>query len=136
MFSFHNMTVDFYTSSVRPSLTAFSPQLKNRVGFPLVKTPVIRIMIQSRCRFPEQSPSTNQLYGPRRRFVFGTNKRPRVCSVKNTHLKSSCHRVGNNNQTIPTPNTTRRVPVEWVRTTRSPAPVRGPTSPSTPHPPY
>ena len=33
---------------------------------------------------------------------------------------------------IPTSNATRRVPVQLVRTTRSPAPVRGPTSPSTP----
>jgi hypothetical protein len=38
-----------------------------------------------RGRFPEQSPSTNDLRGPRRGFVSGTNKRPRVSTVKNTH---------------------------------------------------
>ncbi len=88
-----------------------------------------------RCRFPEQTPSTNQLLGPRRRFVPGANKWPLVCVIKNTHLKPSCHRAGNNDQAFPTPNATRRVPARWTRTTRSPAPVRGPTSPSTPHPP-
>jgi hypothetical protein len=83
--------------------------------------------------FPEESPSTNELRGPRRRFVPGTNKRPRVCVVKNKHLKPSCHRAGNNDPAFPTPNATRRVPTRCVRTTRSPVPVRGPTSPSTPH---
>ena len=38
-----------------------------------------------RGRFPEQTPSTNELCGPRRGFVPGTNKRPRVSTVKNTH---------------------------------------------------
>ena len=38
---------------------------------------------------------------------------------------------GNNDQAFPTPNATRRVPAQWARTTRSPAPVRGPTAPST-----
>jgi hypothetical protein len=88
-----------------------------------------------KCRFPEQPPPTNQLCGPHKRFVTGANKRPRVCSVKNTHLKHSCHRTGNNDQAFPTPNATRRVPARWARTTRSPDPVRGSTSPSTPHPP-
>ncbi len=32
-----------------------------------------------------------------------------VYVVKNTHLKPSCHPVGNNDQTFPTTNTTRRV---------------------------
>jgi hypothetical protein len=77
---------------------------------------------------PEQPPSTNQLRGPRRRFVPGANKRPRVYVVKNTHLKPSCHRVGNNDRSFPTPNATRRVPSQRVRTTRLPAPVRGPTN--------
>ena len=36
-------------------------------------------------RFPEQPPSANELRGPRRGFVPGTNKRPRVSTVKNTH---------------------------------------------------
>jgi hypothetical protein len=52
----------------------------------------------------------------------GTNKRPRVCAVKKTYLKPSCHRAGNNDQSFPTPYATRRVPVQWVRTTRSPVP--------------
>jgi hypothetical protein len=52
-------------------------------------------------RFHGQSPSTNQLHGPRRGFVPGTNKRPRVCVVKNTHLKSSCHRVGTTTKHFP-----------------------------------
>jgi hypothetical protein len=47
-----------------------------------------------RDRFPEQSPSTNELWGPHSAFVSGTNKGQRVSSVKNTHLKPSCHRVG------------------------------------------
>ncbi len=50
------------------------------------------------------------------------------------HLKPSCHRAGNNDQAFPTPNATRLVPARCARTTRSPAPVRGTTSPSTPHP--
>jgi hypothetical protein len=51
-----------------------------------------------RCRLPENPPSTNQLCVTSQRlnklfiinrdFVSGTNKRPRVCAVKNTHLKS------------------------------------------------
>ncbi len=89
-----------------------------------------------RFRFPEKTPSTNQLCGPPRRLVSGTNKRPRVCVVKNTNLKTSCHRGGKNDQAFPTPNATRCVSVQWVRTTRSLDPVRGPTSPSTPHPPH
>jgi hypothetical protein len=48
-------------------------------------------MRYTRGRFPEQSPSTNELCGSRRGFVSGTNKRPRVNAVKNTHLKPSCH---------------------------------------------
>ena len=50
----------------------------------------------------------------------GTNKRPRVCAVKNTHLKPSCHRAGNNDQAFPTPNATRRVPAQWARTPAHP----------------
>jgi hypothetical protein len=45
-------------------------------------------------------PSTNQLCGPPRGFVPGTNKRPRVCVVKNTYLKPSCHRVGKQRPSI------------------------------------
>ncbi len=41
----------------------------------------------TRVIFPGQPPSTDQLHGPHRGFVPGTNKRPRVCAVKNTHLK-------------------------------------------------
>ncbi len=89
-----------------------------------------------RCRFPDKSPSTNQLHGPHRRFVPGTNNRPRVCAVKNSYLKHSCHHTGNNDQVFPTPNTTRRVSQQWDWTTRSPDPVRGSTSPSTPHSPH
>jgi hypothetical protein len=47
---------------------------------------------------------------PNRGSVSGTNKKPRVCTVKNTNLN----------------------PEQWTRTTRSPSPVRGPTRPSTP----
>jgi hypothetical protein len=48
-----------------------------------------------RGRFPGQTLSTNQLHRPSRGFVTGTNKQPRVCTVKNTHLKSPWFRVGN-----------------------------------------
>ena len=47
-----------------------------------------------RGRFPEQPPSTNDLRGPRRGFVTGTNKRPRVLdfvhslNYMNSDLKS------------------------------------------------
>ena len=44
-----------------------------------------------RDRSPEKPLSTNQLRGPRRGFVSGTNKRPRVITIKTTHLKLSCH---------------------------------------------
>ncbi len=84
-----------------------------------------------RCRFPEKLPSTNQLCGPGRRFVSRTNKWPRVYTVKNKHVKPSCHRVGNNDQTIFTPTATRCVTTQWAKTTRSPNPVRG----KLPHPP-
>jgi hypothetical protein len=63
------------------------------------------------------------------------NKRPRVSAIKTTLLKALLPSRGNNDQAFPTPNATRRVPAQWARTTRSPAPVRGPTYPSTPHPP-
>jgi hypothetical protein len=43
---------------------------------------------------------------------------------------------GNNDQAFPTPNSTRRVPAQWARTTRPPTPVRGPTAPSTPRSPH
>jgi hypothetical protein len=54
-----------------------------------------------RGRFPEQPPSTNELCGPLRGFVPGTNKGPRVGVVKNTHLKASCHRVGTTTKHFP-----------------------------------
>ena len=54
-----------------------------------------------RGRFPEQPPSTNELRGPRRGFVPGTNKRPRVSTVKNTHSKPSCHRTGTTTKHFP-----------------------------------
>ncbi len=41
-----------------------------------------------RDRSHEQSPSTNQLSGPRRRFVSGTNNRARVRDIKNTSLQA------------------------------------------------
>jgi hypothetical protein len=66
------------------------------------------------------NPSTNQLCGPRRRFVTGTNKWPSVCTVKNTNLKPSCHHTGNTDQVFHTPNTTRRLSTQWTRTTWSP----------------
>jgi hypothetical protein len=52
-------------------------------------------------RFPDQLPSRNELCGPHRGFVTWTNKRPRVCVVKNTHLKPSCHRVGTTTKRSP-----------------------------------
>ncbi len=52
-------------------------------------------------RFPEQPPSANELRGPRRGFVPGTNKRPRVSTVKNTHSKPSCHRTGTTTKHFP-----------------------------------
>jgi hypothetical protein len=66
-------------------------------------------------------PGADSLSSPHLRINFadlvedscpGTNKRPRVCVVKNTHLKPSCYRAGNNDQTFPTPNATRRVPTQ------------------------
>ncbi len=50
--------------------------------------------------------------------------------------QASCHRAGTNDQAFPTPNATRRVPTEWVRTIRSSVPVRGPTRPDTPLSPH
>ncbi len=41
-----------------------------------------------RDRSHEQPPSTNQLRGPRRRFVSGTNNRARVCDIKNKTLQA------------------------------------------------
>ena len=54
-----------------------------------------------RGRFPEQPPSTNELRGPRRGFVPGTNKRLRVSTVKNTHFKPSCHRADTTTKHFP-----------------------------------
>ena len=51
-------------------------------------------MLCLRGKFPGHPPATNELCGPRRGFVSGTNKRPRVSTVKNTHLKTSRHRIG------------------------------------------
>ncbi len=41
-----------------------------------------------RDRSHEQPPSTNQLRGPHRRFVSGTNNRARVTDIKNTSLQA------------------------------------------------
>ncbi len=41
-----------------------------------------------RDRSHEQPPSTNQLRGPHRRFVSGTNNRARVSVIKNTSLQA------------------------------------------------
>jgi hypothetical protein len=54
-----------------------------------------------RNRFPGQCPSTNQLCGPRRGFVSGTNRRPRVYDIKNTNLIPSYHRAGTATQRSP-----------------------------------
>jgi hypothetical protein len=53
-----------------------------------------------------------------------------------TRIQALLPSRGNNDQVFPTPNVTRRVSVQWVRTTRPPAPVRGPTAPSTPRSPH
>jgi hypothetical protein len=47
-----------------------------------------------RDRSHRQRPPTNQLYGPYRGFVTGSNKRPGVQTIRNTHLKPSCHHMG------------------------------------------
>ena len=96
-----------------------------------------------RDRSHDQSPSTNQLCGPHRGFVSGTNKWTRVSTVKNTNLKPSFHRVDTTTvewptqkvtyvirgscsppqesdptkratATFPTTNPTRRVPEQWT----------------------
>ena len=51
-------------------------------------------MCWPRDRSHGQTPSTNQLHGPHRGFVSGTNKRPPVSDIKNTHLNPSCHHTG------------------------------------------
>ena len=57
-------------------------------------------------RSHDQTPSTNQLCGPHRGFVPGTNKRVRVSVIKNTPLKPSCHRTGTATVANPTRNMT------------------------------
>ena len=66
-----------------------------------------RLLIKSpspvRCprnRFPGPSPSVNPCIGPHAKDSHPkTRKRLRADSVKNTHLKPSCHRTRNNNRT-------------------------------------
>jgi hypothetical protein len=85
-----------------------------------------------RGRFPEQPPSTNELCGPRRGFVPGTNKRPRVTTVK-TRISSLLPSRDTTTKHFPHQTQPDVCPCNiWARTTRSPAPVRGSTAPSTP----
>ena len=60
------------------------PQKKTSTTYPK-RLPIKTSSSPVRCprgRLPEQPPSTNELRGPRRGFVPGTNKRPRVSTVK------------------------------------------------------
>ena len=54
-----------------------------------------------------------------------------VLAPSRTRIQALLPSCGNNDQSFPTPNSTRRGPVQWDRTTHSP-PVRGTTAPSTP----
>ncbi len=65
--------------------------------------------VVTRDRFPGQCPSTNQLNRLRRGFVPGTNKRPRVCVVKNTHLSPPVI-TRETTKSFPTPNVSLRGP--------------------------
>ena len=92
-----------------------------------------------RGRFPEQSPSTNELRGPRRGFVSGTNKRPRVSTVKtrissllplrDTPTKHFPHQTQPDVCPCNGPGLPLTRPSPGAN--RSPDPVRGPTTPST-----
>jgi hypothetical protein len=59
-----------------------------------------------------------------------------VLAPSRTRIQALPPSRGHNDQAFPTPNATRRVPSQWARTTRPPAPVRGPTAPSTPRSPH
>ncbi len=87
---------------------------------------------QTPCAVPiyESTTRTSQ------RIRARANKRARVSTIKTTFLKALLSSRGNNDQSFPTPNTTRRVSAQWTRTSHQPAPVRGPTYTSTPPSPH
>ena len=85
-------------------------------------------------RSHEWTPSTNQLSGPHRGFVSRENKRLCVNDIKNTYLKSSYHHTDTTTVVLTHQVQPRHVSVQWVRTIRLLAPVRGLTRPSIPPP--
>ncbi len=110
------------------------PQKKTSTTYPK-RLPIKTSSSPMRCprdRFPEQTPSTNELRGPRRGFVPGDH----ALAPSRTRIQALLPSRGHNDQAFPTPNATRRVPAQWARTTRPPDPVRGPTTPSTPRSPH
>ena len=95
------------------------------IKFPITSAP--------RDRFHGQSPSANpSASDPCKGLPPKTRKRTRAGSIRNAHLKPSYHRTGRT--TVVRPAQPGRVPAQWARAIRPPAPVRGLSRPSTPPP--
>ena len=92
-----------------------------------------RVTSAPRDRFHGQSPSANpSASDPCQGLPPKTRKRTRTGSIRIAHLKLSRHRT--DRTTVVRPAQPGRVPAQWARAIRSPAPVRGPTRPSLPPP--
>ena len=95
-----------------------------------IKVPITSV---PRDRFHGQSPSANpSASDPCKGLPPKTRKRTRAGSIRNAHLKPSCHHTGRT--TVTRPALPGRVSSQWARAIRPPAPVRGLSRPSTPPP--